>query len=321
MRPLTTYLSEAKAGRFAQPEIMHLAAGKQGSRRLWMASSGPRKEGCVEVRTIDLTPGRPLDCATMAAAVVAQIGEAGFAGELVSLLSRHLRVAHLSAFAFRPDYAPQLLGTGSVVSPSIAHDTAFVYLDRHYLADPTCSLREAGRAPDSPVLSVQRQRSQDVADGAYRACCYDKPGIIDRVSVVLARCSCSDRSIAVNIYRDRSQGFFSDGDIDLISTVAPIVGVATERHLAMTQLRQQLASSDAPASAVRPDVVSARFASSFPQLSRREREVCQGILSGLTAKQIARQLDIAPTSVVTHRKNAYLKLGIHDLKQLFALTA
>jgi DNA-binding CsgD family transcriptional regulator len=274
----------------------------------------------VEVRTIDLTPGKVLDCATMAAAVVAQIGEAGFAGELVSLLSRHLRVAHLSAFVFRPDYAPQLLGTGSVVSPSIAHDTAFVYLDRHYLADPTCSLRSTSQAPNSPVLSVQRQRSQDVVDGAYRACCYDKPGIIDRVSVVLARCSRSDSSIAVNIYRDRSQGFFSDSDIDLLCTVAPIVGVSTERHLLMTELREQLASREAAASAVRPDVASARFVSSFPQLSRREREVCEGILAGLTAKQIARQLDIAPTSVVTHRKNAYLKLGIHDLKQLFALT-
>jgi DNA-binding CsgD family transcriptional regulator len=275
----------------------------------------------VEVRTIDLSAAGPRDCSSMAAAIVGRIGEPSFADELISSLARVLRVGHLSAFAFRPDYAPQLVGTGSVVSPGIAHDTAFVYLDRHYLADPTRSLREASRTLNSPALFVQRQRSHDVLDDGYRASCYDRPGIIDRVSVVQARCAGSDTWIAVNIYRDRSQGFFSDGDIDLLSTVAPIVTSATERHLQMTELQAQLATHMAASPDARRDAARARFAASFPQLSRRERDVCEGILAGMTAKQIARQLDIAPTSVITHRKNAYLKLGIHDLKQLFGLTA
>ncbi|MFL9991029.1 LuxR family transcriptional regulator [Paraburkholderia sediminicola] len=275
----------------------------------------------MEVRTIDLSPAGPADCASIAAAIVGRIGEAGFAGDLISSLARILRVGHLSAFAFRPDYAPQLLGTSSVVSPGIAHDTAFVYLDRHYLADPTLSLREASRTLNGQALFVQRQRSHDVLDDGYRASCYDQPGIIDRVSVVQARSADSDTWIAVNIYRDRSQGFFSDSDLDLLSTVAPIVTSATERHLHMTEMQAQLATQVAAAPGARRDAAPARLAASFPQLSRREREVCEGILAGLTAKQIAWQLEIAPTSVVTHRKNAYLKLGIHDLKQLFGLTA
>jgi len=275
----------------------------------------------VEVRTIALSPDAPPDYASLAASVIGQIGEAGFAGELISSLARHLRVGHLSAFACRAGVTPQLLGTGSVLSPSIAYDTAVVYLDRHYLADPTRTLRETRHTLSSPALFVQRQRSQEVLDDGYRTLCYDRPGIIDRVSTVQARRAGSDTWIAVNIYRDRSQGFFSDSDIDVLSTVAPIVTRATERHLQMMELQTQLLAHAAAPSVATRETASERLASRFPQLSRREREVCGGILDGLTAKQIARRLEIAPTSVVTHRKNAYLKLGIHDLKQLFTLAA
>ncbi|MGF7135832.1 DNA-binding CsgD family transcriptional regulator [Paraburkholderia sp. EB58] len=275
----------------------------------------------MEVRTIDLSTAGPPDCLSMTAAIVGRIGEAGFAGELIASLARVLRVGHLSAFAFRPNHAPQLLCTSSVVSAGIAHDTAFVYLDRHYLADPTRSLCESSRTVSRPALFVQRQRSHDVPDECYRESCYDRPGIIDRVSVIQARNPGGDTWIAVNIYRDRSQGFFSDGDMDLLSTMAPIITGCTERHLQMTELQAQLAAHQAASTGTGRGAEAARLTGSFPQLSRREREVCEGILAGLTAKQIARQLDIAPTSVVTHRKNAYLKLGIHDLKQLFALTA
>ncbi|MWD29339.1 hypothetical protein E0K89_017825 [Aquicoccus sp. SCR17] len=54
-------------------------------------------------------------------------------------------------------------------------------------------------------------------------------------------------------------------------------------------------------------------------LSDRERSVCQGILSGMKAEQIAATLDIAPSSVVTYRARAYQKLGISSRGALFEL--
>jgi len=49
-----------------------------------------------------------------------------------------------------------------------------------------------------------------------------------------------------------------------------------------------------------------------------EFEVCSRILLGLSAKEIARQLGIAPNTVAEHRKNAYAKLAVRNHKQLFA---
>ena len=54
-------------------------------------------------------------------------------------------------------------------------------------------------------------------------------------------------------------------------------------------------------------------------LSSRERDVCARIACGLTADGIAADLDIAPSSVLTLRKRAYAKLGIHDRAALVRL--
>jgi two-component system response regulator DctR len=51
-------------------------------------------------------------------------------------------------------------------------------------------------------------------------------------------------------------------------------------------------------------------------LTQREREVLGHILSGLTSKQIARELNVSPRTVEAHRKNLLRKLGIGSIKDL-----
>ncbi|WP_158913958.1 LuxR C-terminal-related transcriptional regulator [Caulobacter sp. S45] len=48
----------------------------------------------------------------------------------------------------------------------------------------------------------------------------------------------------------------------------------------------------------------------LPQLSIREVEVCASMLLNMSIKEIALRLGVAPTSVETFRKRAYLKLGV-----------
>jgi DNA-binding CsgD family transcriptional regulator len=55
------------------------------------------------------------------------------------------------------------------------------------------------------------------------------------------------------------------------------------------------------------------------ELSRREYEVVNLILSGYTATQIAAALFISLNTVKTHTKNIYSKLGINSKKELFEL--
>ncbi|HYQ73334.1 MAG TPA: response regulator [Gammaproteobacteria bacterium] len=51
-------------------------------------------------------------------------------------------------------------------------------------------------------------------------------------------------------------------------------------------------------------------------LTDREREVLGHILSGLTSKEIARELKVSPRTVDTHRKNLLRKLGAGNVKEL-----
>lgn len=46
-----------------------------------------------------------------------------------------------------------------------------------------------------------------------------------------------------------------------------------------------------------------------PNLSVREREVCDGICRGLSKKQIASELDLSPHTVKFHAARIYRKLG------------
>ena len=65
-------------------------------------------------------------------------------------------------------------------------------------------------------------------------------------------------------------------------------------------------------SSVVTDDVEQRLAS----LTGREREVLDKILSGLTGKEIARELGVSPRTVEAHRKNLLHKLGIATVKAL-----
>lgn len=52
-------------------------------------------------------------------------------------------------------------------------------------------------------------------------------------------------------------------------------------------------------------------------ISKREKEVIKGLISGKTAEQVSDELCIAYETVKSHRKNIYLKLGINSVVELF----
>lgn len=54
-------------------------------------------------------------------------------------------------------------------------------------------------------------------------------------------------------------------------------------------------------------------------LSAREREVLQGLVDGLTSKEIARRLDISPKTVDVHRANVIRKMGTERSAELLQL--
>lgn len=55
------------------------------------------------------------------------------------------------------------------------------------------------------------------------------------------------------------------------------------------------------------------------KLTDREREITQLLLRGHSAKSVARELRIAPGTVMVHKRNLFAKLGITSQYELFSL--
>ncbi len=55
------------------------------------------------------------------------------------------------------------------------------------------------------------------------------------------------------------------------------------------------------------------------QLTKRERQITQLLLRGHSAKSVARELRIAPGTVMVHKRNLFAKLGITSQYELFSL--
>ncbi len=53
-------------------------------------------------------------------------------------------------------------------------------------------------------------------------------------------------------------------------------------------------------------------------LTQREREITQLLLRGHSSKSIARELGIAPGTVMVHKRNLFAKLGITSQYELFS---
>lgn len=53
-----------------------------------------------------------------------------------------------------------------------------------------------------------------------------------------------------------------------------------------------------------------------PRMTVRELEVAARVRTGMSARQIAAELGIAETTVITHRNSAYARMGVANLREL-----
>ena len=56
--------------------------------------------------------------------------------------------------------------------------------------------------------------------------------------------------------------------------------------------------------------------SRHPRMTLRELQVAARVKAGMSARQIAAQLGIAETTVITHRSSAYARMGVANLREL-----
>lgn len=109
--------------------------------------------------------------------------------------------------------------------------------------------------------------------------------------------------------RRRSGRRFTDEEAGRVRSVLPFLTSVFRRHWHRAGL---------PADG-RGDTIDHRLLQRIERLSPREKEIVGLLIGGHSTLSISLRLDISGTTVKTHRKNLYSKLGVGTIHELFSL--
>ena len=231
--------------------------------------------------------------------LVGAIGDAAFPDCFHAALSNLAPVALCSAFRQSDHGSLSLLFARGVV-PSVTDFPVCASLDyaRTYWRFDT-QLRQLSRTLRNRPIVV-RKAASEIADPAYRAACYERAGIRERVSIHLP-------GLIANGYRMTDAASFSASEIDRIEGHAGLLMAALDRH---DRLRAPVQDE----AGLAQSLMALHYG-----LSIREAEVSAAMMLGETQSEIAARKQLSPYSVVTYRRRAYGKLGIANRRDLMRL--
>lgn len=202
--------------------------------------------------------------------------------------------------------------------PDVLHHTLETagrrhYVDRYlagpYLLDPLYQLAMQDDKPGSCRFrdaTPDRFRSSEY----YRQYC-ERTHLRDEIDFLV---DVTENSTLVLVVGRRTRRF-SKAELDRLRQIEPVV------HAAMQNIwRHAAVAGD---SRGRRESVHERLTNRFASfgegtLTQRERQVSQLLLRGHSTKSVARELDIAPGTVMVHKRNLFAKLGITSQFELFS---
>ncbi|MGF7171460.1 DNA-binding CsgD family transcriptional regulator [Sphingobium xanthum] len=177
------------------------------------------------------------------------------------------------------------------------------YARRYWRSDrPLLRLARSGRT--API--VVRTSAAEIADPDYRAACYERASVRERVSIYWP----GQPMLVANGYRTGDSPIFSAEELERIELHAGLLMAALERH-AHLQTVGALPHSEA-------ELVQSLMELNCG-LSAREAEVSAAMILGETQTEIATRKRLSHGSVVTYRRRAYGKLGVANRRDLLRL--
>lgn len=209
-----------------------------------------------------------------------------------------------SAFEVGSDGAPRYLFSagGHPDIPDFAESASLAYAREYWQRD-----RATQRALIQPASAVQlvRQAWNGITDPDYRKTCYERGGIVERLTLYAD----GARPLFASAYRTRASGHSSPAELEALEGAAPIVMAILGRHVEMT-------NRQAEARPAMPHELARRFLDCGRALSVREATVAAALLLGKTQREISAATGIALSSVITYRRRAYRKLCVSDRRGL-----
>lgn len=199
--------------------------------------------------------------------------------------------------------------------PEVLHHTlepagAAHYLDRYlagpYLLDP---LFQLALRDDKPSVCRFREESPDRFRSSeyYRQYC-ERTHLRDEVDFLV---DVGDGSAMALVVGKRAT-LFGAGEVRRLRLIAPVVTAA------MRNIWDRRAPGTGDDAGLHRRLTRCFENFGDELLTERERQITQLLLRGHSAKSVARELRIAPGTVMVHKRNLFAKLGITSQYELFS---
>ena len=210
--------------------------------------------------------------------------------------------------AFHQDAGPEVLH--HTLEPAGEKHYLGRYLAGPYLLDP---LYQLALRKDKPSLCRFRDELPDRFRSSeyYRQYC-ERTHLLDEMDFL----SDVGQGTTLALVVGRRKRMFNKSELTRLERMEPVIQAAMKKIWASW-------SSGKPASD-RHDGVHRRLTQCFDNfgqdaLTKREREISQLLLRGHSSKSIARVLNIAPGTVMVHKRNLFSKLGVTSQYELFSI--
>jgi len=188
------------------------------------------------------------------------------------------------------------------------------YLDRYlagpYLLDPLYEI--AMTRPDSVICRFREESPDRFRSSEYYRQYCDRTHLLDEMDFLVE----VSESTALALVVGRRTRMFSKAELQRLKLISGVVFAAMQNIWRRWSERED--------SAPRDHSLHHRLTQTFEHfgaetLTQRERQITQLLLRGHSTKSVARQLEIAPGTVMVHKRNLFGKLGITSQYQLFSL--
>ena len=249
---------------------------------------------------------KPAWHAAIAGILAAEDGEE-LAARLVDAIDHVVLHDGASLLAFHSDAAPEVL------HHSLEPERERHYLERYlagpYLLDPLYAL---ALRDEKPAVCRFRDATPDRFHSSeyYRQYC-ERTHLKDEMDYLV---DVGDGSTLVLVV-GRLDKKFSRAELARLELVAPIVRAAMQRIWRSWPAHGKRDMADR--------AIHRRLTECYENfgdglLTEREREISKLLLRGHSTKSVARKLDIAPGTVMVHKRNVFGKLGITSQYELFS---
>jgi DNA-binding CsgD family transcriptional regulator len=242
------------------------------------------------------------------AAIISATDDQSTADAMIDAIGSTVGHEGTCLIAFHQDAGPEVLH--HTLEPAGEKHYLGRYLAGPYLLDP---LYQLALRKDKPTLCRFRDELPDRFRSSeyYRQYC-ERTHLLDEMDFL----SDVGQGTTLALVVGRRKRMFNKSELTRLERMEPVIQAAMKKIWTSW-------SSGKPASD-RNDGVHQRLTRCFDNfgqgvLTKRERETSQLLLRGHSSKSIARVLNIAPGTVMVHKRNLFSKLGVTSQYELFSI--